>query len=95
MYLKDGINVNLVENNSDSLFMRTYERGVENETLSCGSGVTAVALAHGMENSNLNSIEVKTLGGNLKVEFQKKSNLFSNIFLSGPSSFVFSGEINI
>ena len=95
LYLKDGINVNLVENNSDSLFMRTYERGVENETLSCGSGVTAVALAHGMENSNLNSVEVKTLGGNLKVEFQKKSNLFSNVFLSGPSSFVFSGEINI
>jgi diaminopimelate epimerase len=48
-----------------------------------------------MENSNLNSVEVKTLGGNLKVEFQKKSNLFSNVFLSGPSSFVFSGEINI
>ena len=75
--------------------MRTYERGVENETLSCGSGVTAAALAYGIQNDISNKLSVNTLGGQLFVEFEKKDTTFTEIFLSGPSSFVFSGEINI
>ena len=94
-YKDVGINVSLVEEQNQNLFMRTYERGVENETLSCGSGVTAAALAFGMQNQKLNKVEVNTPGGKLYVEFKKRNHSFDDIFLSGSSSFVFSGEINI
>ena len=94
-YKVNGINVNLVKSQNQELFMRTYERGVENETLSCGSGVTAAALAYAIQNDIPNKVLVNTLGGQLFVEFEKKDTTFTEIFLSGPSSFVFSGEINI
>jgi diaminopimelate epimerase len=94
-YKKKGINVNLVKAEKSNIIMRTYERGVENETLSCGSGVTAAALAFGYINSNINKVNVQTLGGDLTVEFNMKNNIFSNIYLSGPTSFVFKGELNI
>ena len=94
-YKKNGININLVEDKNSNLIMRTFERGVENETLSCGSGVTAAALAFGYRKKNINKVHIKTLGGNLIVEFKMNKSTFSEIHLSGPSSFVFKGELNI
>ena len=94
-YKKNGINVNLVKERNSNLVIRTFERGVENETLSCGSGVTAAALAFGFINKNINKVHVQTLGGELTVEFKIKETFFSEIYLSGPSCFVFKGELNI
>ena len=94
-FAEKGINVNFVETEEDKIYVRTYERGVENETFSCGTGVTACALvcAH---NQGFNRVEVQTLGGKLAVEFDKiKESHFSNIWLCGPALFVFKGEIDI
>ncbi len=94
-YKEKGINVNFVENISDDeIFVRTYERGVEDETYSCGTGVTASALTF-LEKSNLTSIKVKTLGGDLKVYAEKKGDSFQNIWLEGPAMQVFKGNIDI
>ncbi len=93
---KDGINVNFVEVNDKEIFVRTYERGVEDETLSCGTGVTAAALVFANNDNGLNYIEVKTPGGALAVRFDKlENNNFKNIWLCGPAEFVFKGEINV
>lgn len=95
-YKVEGINVNFVEKtDEDNIFVRTYERGVENETLSCGTGVTACALACYHNENGFNRVEVETLGGNLAVEFDKiGEHNFSNIWLCGPATFVFKGEID-
>ena len=92
-----GINVNFVETiDDDHIFVRTYERGVEDETLSCGTGVTASALIAAHNENGFNRVEVKSKGGNLSVEFDKISDTkFTNIWLSGPATFVFSGEYEI
>jgi diaminopimelate epimerase len=92
-----GINVNFVEILSkDKIYVRTYERGVENETLSCGTGVTASALVSAHNDNGFNRVEVKTKGGDLNVEFDKKGDTeFVNIWLCGPANFVFSGEIEL
>ena len=98
-YAESGINVNFVEVlGNDSLFVRTYERGVERETLSCGTGVTASSIAAWMNNHrNLgNMYNIHTKGGLLKVSFEpplKGKNFFSGIWLTGPAHFVFKGEI--
>ena len=94
-YKKNGININLVEERNSNLMMRTFERGVENETLSCGSGVTAAAIAFGYRKTNINKVHVQTPGGDLTVEFKMNKSTFSEIYLSGPSSFVYKGELNI
>jgi diaminopimelate epimerase len=76
--------------------VRTYERGVENETLSCGTGVVASAISFYKKNGgNNNFVDIKTKGGNLKVDFFEENNIFYKIFLTGPASFVFKGEIEI
>lgn len=92
-----GINVNFVEvDNEGDVAVRTYERGVENETLSCGTGVTASALVFAHNDKGFNRVEVKTLGGNLAVEFDKVSETsFQNIWLCGPASRSFKGEVEI
>ena len=94
-YNEAGSNVNFVNKNADDNFsVRTYERGVEDETLSCGTGVTAVALAmHYIGETEKNTIALQTQGGLLKVSFQKTDNGYKNIWLIGPATQVYKGEI--
>lgn len=96
-FAAEGINVNFVETtNEDSIFVRTYERGVEDETLSCGTGVTASALMNAHNEKGFNRVEVRTPGGHLSVEFNKiDDEHFDNIWLCGPAEFVYKGEIEI
>jgi len=95
VYKPSGTNVNFVEILGDnSVDVRTFERGVENETLSCGTGVTASCLAASQKGVQ-SPISVKTKGGNLSVKFDKSGNgKFENIWLSGPALLVFSGQID-
>ena len=89
-----GTNVNFVQRSEDkdTFKVRTYERGVEDETLSCGTGVTAVALSMYLSGLASNYVHIKTQGGDLEVEFQYTDSVFENIRLKGPAEFVFSGE---
>lgn len=90
-YKKEGINVNFVSKISDNeVFVRTYERGVEDETYSCGTGVTASCLTF-MDEFGGGEVSVKTLGGNLKVYAEKYEAGFRNIWLEGPAEYVFEG----
>jgi diaminopimelate epimerase len=94
---KEGINVNFVETmDEDKIYVRTYERGVEDETLSCGTGVTAAALLSAHNENGFNTVDVKTPGGSLSVEFNKVDDEhFTDIWLCGPAVFVFKGEVDI
>ena len=96
VFKKDGTNVNFVENiNADSIYMRTYERGVEDETFSCGTGVTAAALVSAHNDKGFNAVNVQTNGGWLSVEFTKiNAHTFTDIYLCGPAKFVFAGTVN-
>ena len=92
-YKREGINVNFIEPISEKeIFVRTYERGVEDETYSCGTGVTAAALTF-MDKNNQTSVAVKVLGGQLKVYAEKNGEGFSDIWLEGPANQVFKGDI--
>ena len=75
--------------------LRTYERGVENETLSCGTGITATAIAAFIKGLVDIPVEVKAKGGSLKVHFTDKNGEISNIILEGPACKVFDGEVKI
>jgi diaminopimelate epimerase len=96
-YFEEGTNVNFVEQISDNSFkVRTYERGVEDETLACGTGVTAVAIAANKTDRTAEErIFIEVLGGNLEVSFKKEGNCYKNVFLKGPAQFVFEGNINV
>lgn len=91
---KEGINVDWVNIGKGKLKVRTYERGVEDETLSCGTGVTACALVASMLKGT-DHWEVETRGGNLRVSLDTGDKVFTNIRLAGPAAMVFSGEVNI
>jgi diaminopimelate epimerase len=96
-YAAEGINVNFVETiGEDLIYVRTYERGVEDETLSCGTGVTAAAIVSAHNDNGFNRVEVKTIGGNLSVEYDKIDEThFRNVWLCGHAEFVYKGEIEI
>jgi len=96
-YFDQGTNVNFAEQISENSFkVRTYERGVENETLACGTGVTAVAIAaNNTHKTSNNTIQLEVLGGNLEVSFKKEGDIYTDVFLKGPAKFVFKGIISI
>ena len=96
-YSRDGININFVEPEGEGFFVRTFERGVEDETYACGTGVTAVALAmakHQNTTGDLNT-PIRVLGGNLNIRFTYNGKTFTNIFLEGPAKNVFEGTIDV
>ena len=95
-YKAKGINVNFVEDKGDHLFVRTFERGVEDETYACGTGVTAVAMAMAQQKQpGYIETPVKVLGGDLKINFDFDGTKFTNVFLCGPAEKVFEGEVVI
>jgi diaminopimelate epimerase len=96
-YREKGINVNFVEPTGDGYFVRTFERGVEDETFACGTGVTAVALAMASRNQQTGHIDtpIKVLGGNLNIRFNYDGEVFTDIFLEGPAVQVFHGEVEV
>lgn len=91
---ENGVNVDFVEKRDSKLFVRTYERGVEDETLACGTGVTASALAASLW-FGWNDVNIETLGGNLNVKFDKSGNSFTNVRLTGPAVASFRGSVKI
>jgi diaminopimelate epimerase len=97
LYGTEGSNVNFVTQVSDAVFsVRTYERGVEDETLSCGTGATAVAIAmHAIGRTQSDTIFLNVEGGKLKVRFDVLNGIYTNVFLEGPATFVYSGSVII
>ena len=97
LYGKEGSNINFVKQIDTTTFsLRTYERGVEDETLACGTGATAVAIAMNATGmTEATSIDVNVEGGKLAVSFDKKDDQYTNVFLIGPAKFVFKGTIAI
>ena len=94
-FKEKGVNVNFLEKIDDhKVKIRTYERGVENETLSCGTGCTAAALSMAIDN-DISSVGLQAMGGDLRVDFQKENGRFTNIYLIGPAKQVFQGQIEI
>lgn len=96
-FKEQGINVNFVEQkgNGGKIMVRTYERGVEDETYSCGTGVTAAALVSFHNDNGFNHIDVKTRGGMLSVDYDKIGDKFENIWLTGPATKVYEGDIDL
>ncbi|MBW4362327.1 diaminopimelate epimerase [Flavobacterium taihuense] len=97
LYGAAGSNINFVKKIDDTTFrLRTYERGVEDETLACGTGATAVAIAmNATGQTDATAININVEGGKLVVSFDKTPNGFTNVFLKGPAEFVFKGTIDI
>lgn len=91
----EGINVNFVQPKDNQLLVATYERGVEDETWSCGTGVTAAALAHHLRTQATSPVAIATKGGNLSVSFEFANGSFTNIWLSGGAEFIFEGTITV
>ena len=95
-YHSEGANVNFIEQTDKNTFkVRTYERGVEDETLSCGTGVTACAYIYKLEQApDLQKIDIQTEGGNLSVRILEKDGQ-EKVILSGPATYVFEGEVEL
>lgn len=96
-YENPGSNLNFVQQINENTFrVRTYEKGVEDETLACGTGVTAVAIAmHKTKKTASNSINLPVEGGILEVTFEEENGCYKNVFLKGPAKFVFQGNIDL
>jgi len=95
-YKEEGINVNFIQQEAENLFVRTYERGVENETYSCGTGVVASAICAALnDKTDKTAFRIRTLGGELSVSFRRTGpDTFDDIILEGPATFVFSGTLS-
>lgn len=93
-FKKEGTNVNFLSFEEEKLQLSTYERGVEDETYSCGTGTVAAAIVAGLL-TNKETHKIETKGGNLKVSYEKKGEVFKNIVLEGVASLVFRGEIEL
>jgi diaminopimelate epimerase len=95
-FKEEGINVNFIQREAESLFVRTYERGVENETYSCGTGVVASAICAALhEETDKTAYRVRTPGGELSVSFRRTGpDTFEDIILEGPATYVFSGTFS-
>jgi diaminopimelate epimerase len=95
-FTKEGINVNFFEKQDEHLFVRTYERGVENETYSCGTGVKAAALISRLLEKGSHDVPIKTKGGSLAVNFNNEgAGYFTNVWLKGPGTFVYKASIDL
>jgi len=98
-FKKEGININFVGIDAlNNISIRTYERGVEDETLSCGTGVTAAAIAYHSfyhKKNGAQTVNVNAIGGQLQVNFDFKDNAYTNTYLCGPAELVYEGFINI
>jgi len=95
-FKSEGTNVNFVEAFAQGIQVRTYERGVEDETYSCGTGVVAAALAHNFLNpASGKEIKIRTKGGNLTVSFELEDGHYKNIWLTGPAQKVFEGQLEL
>jgi diaminopimelate epimerase len=97
LYGKPGSNVNFVKEEADGKFsVRTYERGVEDETLSCGTGVTAVAIAvNYLGKTKSETVKLNVEGGTLEVSFKESKGKYSKVYLKGPAEFVFKGIVAV
>ncbi len=94
LFAPGGTNVDFVEVLDNGLYVRTFERGVEDETLACGTGITASAIASVLAGHfDTDSVNVRARGGNLKVELKIRDKKVTDIWLTGPATFVFEGEI--
>lgn len=95
LFAPEGTNVNFAEVKGDQILIGTFERGVEDETLACGTGATATAIAASIHtDSGKNKYHIKAKGGDLKISFEKKADgKYRNIWLEGPATFVFEGDI--
>lgn len=94
-FAEEGINVNFVEQADNYIKVRTYERGVEDETFSCGTGVTAAAIVCHHNDNGFNHVRIQTKGGMLTVEYDKFEERYENIWLGGPAVKVFDGAIDM
>lgn len=94
-YQTNGINVNFVEENDSGFSMRTYERGVENETQACGTGAVATALALNIWGRAESPVLIQAPGGLLEISFRKTEKGFQDIHLIGPAQKVFNGHVSL
>ncbi len=93
-FMPDGTNVNFVEIKKDKVYVRTYERGVEEETLSCGTGVCASAIAVYIKTGKM-APKIHSMGGDFKVAFDAFEHGFRNLVLTGPATFVYKGSTHV
>jgi len=96
-YKQDGINVNFIQKEKNGYFVRTFERGVEDETYACGTGAVASAMSVALQSNQDGdfNIPIRVLGGQLEISFTKEKESFKNVYLKGPANLVFQGNWTI